>query len=141
MLVDELKVAIAERLQVVEQALLGLGRRRGRGSRHGRGRAMLLLLVRPRERRVDGHVERAADPAYVVGVLDVRAGEVRRTEARHRLADVLLRAEHGDEHEQQYDRVLAVETVDEVVAAVADAPAERELSEKLEYVEHIALLS
>ncbi len=104
-----LLLRIAAQVQLVR--LLG-GRRRDcaryvrRGGRRG-----------PGERGLDGHVEGARDPADVVRVLNVGAREVSRTEAGHGLANVLLRAEHGDEHEQENDRVLAVEAVDKVIAA------------------------
>jgi len=75
----------------------------------------LVRLVLPGHVLVERQVVRVADPAVVVGVLLVVAGEVRRDPAADRVADELLGGDDQREDDEDRRRVAVRQPVGEVV--------------------------
>ena len=73
-----------------------------------------------RDALVKRDVVRVADPAEAVGVVLVRAAEVRRDPAGDRLADVLLRRDDRREHGEDAGRVQVRQAVGDVVVVPGD---------------------
>lgn len=59
-----------------------------------------------------------------------------RTKTGHRLAYILLGAENSNKHEQHDDRVLAIESVDKVIAATRSILSDYKLSQIFKYLKH-----